>query len=69
MCKVVNRTEIADNDYSLTPGRYVGVEDQIDHDFDYGTEMGAIKEELKELNNEANDLASQIQTNLDELGL
>ncbi|MFT4800850.1 MAG: type I restriction enzyme M protein [Flavobacteriaceae bacterium] len=69
LCKVVNRTEIADNDYSLTPGRYVGVEDQIDHDFDYETEMGSIKEELKELNADANVLAAQIQTNLEELGL
>jgi type I restriction enzyme M protein len=69
MCKVVNRAEIADNDYSLTPGRYVGVEDQIDHDFDYETEMDIIKEELKELNAEANVLADQIQTNLKELGL
>ena len=69
LCKVVNRAEIADNDYSLTPGRYVGVEDQIDHDFDYETEMGVIKEELKGLNSEANVLADQIQTNLNELGL
>lgn len=69
LCKVVNRAEIADNDYSLTPGRYVGVEDQIDHDFDYETEMGIIKEELKSLNEEANSLAAQIQTNLEELGL
>ena len=37
--------------------------------FDYKTEMSAIKEELKELNAEANDLAGQIQINLDELGL
>ena len=69
LCKVVTRAEIADNDYSLTPGRYVGVADQTDHDFDYKTEMGVIKEELKELNAEANVLANQIQTNLDELGL
>ena len=69
LCKVVTRAEIADNDYSLTPGRYVGVVDEIDHGFDYEAEMGEIKEELKELNSEANDLASQIQTNLDELGL
>jgi hypothetical protein len=45
------------------------VEDQIDHDFDYESEMGSIKEELKELNTEANLLAKQIQTNLEELGL
>ena len=29
LCKVVNRAEISDNDYSLTPGRYVGVVDQM----------------------------------------
>jgi type I restriction enzyme M protein len=69
LCKVVSRAEIADNDYSLTPGRYVGVEDQIDHDFDYKSEMGKIKDELKTLNAEGNDLAAQIQTNLDELDL
>ncbi|MDB4113742.1 type I restriction-modification system subunit M [Flavobacteriaceae bacterium] len=69
LCKVANRDEIAGNDYSLTPGRYVGVEDQIDHDFDYETEMGIIKNEIKELNGEANILADQIQTNLEELGL
>ncbi|WP_339686615.1 class I SAM-dependent DNA methyltransferase [uncultured Nonlabens sp.] len=69
LCKIANRKEIADNDYSLTPGRYVGVEDQIDLDFDYETEMVIIKEELKELNADANILAEQIQTNLNELGL
>ena len=52
MCKVVNRAEIAGNDYE-TAGRYVGVEDQIDHDFDYESEMGIIKNELQELNAEA----------------
>ena len=69
LCKITNRAEIADNDYSLTPGRYVGVEDQIDYDFDYESEMGIIKDELQELNTEANILAAQIQTNLNELGL
>ena len=37
--------------------------------FDYETEMGIIKNELKELNAEANELANHIQTNLNELGL
>ena len=69
LCKIANRAEIADNDYSLTPGRYVGLEDQIDHDFDYETEMGVIKNKLQKLNAEANALADQIQTNLNELGL
>lgn len=69
LCKVVNRVEIEASDYSLTPGRYVGVEDQLDHDFDYETEMGIIKEELKELNAEAIVLADKILINLEELGL
>lgn len=69
LCKIANKAEIADNEYSLTPGRYVGVEDQIDHDFDYKTEMGVIKNKLQELNTEAIQLAKQIQTNLNELGL
>ncbi|MFH6767525.1 class I SAM-dependent DNA methyltransferase [Gaetbulibacter aquiaggeris] len=69
LCKVVNRAEIEANDYSLTPGRYVGIVDQIDHDFDYEIEMGIIKDELKILNEEANMLAAQIQTNLEGIGL
>ena len=69
LCKVVSKSEIAENDYSLTPGRYVGVVDQIDEDFDYESAMANIKKELSDLNSEANSLAKQIQTNLDELGL
>ena len=69
LCKVVSKVEIAENDYSLTPGRYVGVEDQLDEDFDYKSAMAKVKEELEDLNTEANTLAQQIQSNLDELGL
>lgn len=69
LCKVVNREEIAKNDYSLTAGRYVGVAPQIDEDFDYETRMAEIKLELQSLNEEAITFAEQIQINLNELGL
>ena len=69
MCKVVSQSEIAENDYSLTPGRYVGVIDQIDKDFDYKSAMANIKKELNDLNSEAADLSQQIQTNLEKLGI
>lgn len=69
LCKVVKRDEIAQNDYSLTAGRYVGVAPQIDDDFDYEERMAEIKVELKSLNEEAIGLAEQIQLNLTELGL
>ncbi len=69
LCKVVKREEIAQNDYSLTAGRYVGVAPQIDEDFDYEERMAEIKVELQSLNEEAIGLAEQIQLNLTELGL
>lgn len=69
LCKVVTREEIVANDYSLTPGRYVGVAPQIDEDFDYAERMAEIKVELQGLNTEAAELAQRIQENLEELGL
>lgn len=68
LCKVVSRVDIAANDYSLTPGRYVGVASQIDEDFDYEERMAEIKVELQGLNEEAAGLAQVIQENLKELG-
>ena len=60
LCKIVNLEEIEENDYSLTPGRYVGYSIQIDEDFDYKARMKEIHSELAELNKEANDLMNQI---------
>ncbi len=69
LCKVVSRAEIAANDYSLTPGRYVGVAPQIDEGFDYEERMSEIKAELQSLNDEAVELARVIQENLNEMGI
>lgn len=69
LCKVVTRAEIAANDYSLTPGRYVGVAPQLDEDFDYETRMAEIKVELQGLNEEAARLAEKIMLDLKELGI
>jgi type I restriction enzyme M protein len=61
LCKVVDLAEIKENDYSLTPGRYVGYSIQIDMDFDYQGRMDEIHKELAELNNGANELMDFIQ--------
>lgn len=61
LCKIVDRAEVEENDYSLTPGRYVGYSIQIDEDFDYQGRMKEIREELAGLNTEANQLMTQIQ--------
>ena len=61
LCKVVNISEVVENDYSLTPGRYVGYKIQIDEDFDYQGRMFDIRKELAGLNQDANELMEQIQ--------
>ena len=62
LCKIVDLEEIKEQDYSLTPGRYVGVKIDIDMDFDYKGRMKEIHEELAKLNEEANILMEQIQS-------
>lgn len=61
LCKIVDLEEVAAQDYSLTPGRYVGVVVDIDMDFDYQGRMAEIHSELATLNEEANRLMNQIQ--------
>ncbi len=61
LCKIVDLDEVKENDYSLTPGRYVGYSIQIDENFDYKGRMKEIHTELAELNDEANDLMQEIQ--------
>lgn len=61
LCKVVGLEEVKEQDYSLTPGRYVGVSIDIDMDFDYKGRMKEIHSELAALNDEANDLMSKVQ--------
>lgn len=68
LVKVVTREAIAAADYSLTPGRYVGVSpDEDEEGFDFAATMRGIHTELAELNIQAKALAAQIQANLEEL--
>jgi type I restriction enzyme M protein len=68
LCRVVARSEIAAQDWSLNPGRYVGVaagEQESDEDFKLCLE--AIQEELEVLNAEAARLQVIISQNVAEL--
>lgn len=69
LCKVVTQSEIEAKDWSLSPGRYVGVETTIDEDFDYEERLNEIHIELEGLNEEANDLAKTIAENFKELAI
>lgn len=68
LCKVVNRAEIEAADWSLTPGRFVGVAPiEVDEDFDFEQTIQDIHIELKGLNAEAVELAARIEQNFSEL--
>jgi len=70
LVKLVDKEEIEANDWSLTPGRYVGVAPEVeDDDFDFEETLRDIHIELKDLNEEAVVLATQIQKNFEELGV
>jgi len=68
LCKAVSVDEIAANDYSLTPGRYVGVAPaNADDEEDFAEKLREIHTELAELNDKAVELAGRIAGNLVEL--
>jgi type I restriction enzyme M protein len=67
LVKLVSRKELKDNDYSLTPGRYVGVAPEEEEDYDFTEKLTEIHIELADLNKEATSLAKQIQKNFEEL--
>jgi type I restriction enzyme M protein len=69
LVKLVDRTEIEANDWSLTPGRYVGVApEEEDEDFDFEETLREIHVELEDLNVEAVKLAATIKKNFEEVG-
>jgi type I restriction enzyme M protein len=67
--KLMDRAEIATHDWSLTPGRYVGVApEEQDEDFDFEETLRSLHIDLKGLNEEAAELAERIARNFEELG-
>jgi type I restriction enzyme M protein len=68
LVKLVDTAEIEKNDWSLTPGRYVGVApEEVDEDFDFEETIRDIHIELEGLNEEAAGLAKIIAKNFMEL--
>lgn len=68
--KLVDRAEIEANDWSLTPGRYVGVApEEEDPDFDFAATIREIHGELEDLNADAVLRAAKIKEKFEELGV
>ena len=70
LVNLVDRNEIDMHDWSLTPGRYVGVApEEEDEDFDFEETLRSIHIDLKGLNEEAEELAARIARNFEDLGI
>jgi type I restriction enzyme M protein len=70
LVKIVDQKALEANDWSLAPGRYVGVAPQEeDEDFDFEDTMREIHSELADLNAEAAELAATIAKNFEMLAL
>ena len=69
LCKIATRAEIAEKNYSLTPGAYVGVAPVEDDGVDFAERMTEIHQELLKLQDESNALTKTISKNMKEMGL
>lgn len=68
LVKIIALNDLKDNDWSLTPGRYVGVAPEIeDDDFDFEKTIREIHWELNTLDVEASKRAAKIAKNIEEL--
>ncbi len=70
LVRLVDRKQLEENDWSLAPGRYVGVApEEEDENFDFEEMIHAIHVKLEGLNEEAAELAATIARNFKELGV
>ena len=67
LCRIATIAQIAEKDYSLTPGAYVGVAETKDDGVDFTRRMNEIHTELAKLQTEANQLMTKIQQNWEAL--
>ena len=67
-CAVVSTDEIAKQDYILTPGRYVGIEEQEADDEPFDAKMTRLTGELSAMFAKSHELEEEIRKNLGAIG-
>jgi len=67
-CAVVKTEEIAKQDYILTPGRYVGIEEQEDDGEPFEEKMTRLTGELSEMFKRSRELEEEIRKRLGAIG-
>lgn len=63
-CKAVTKEEIAKNGYVLTPGRYVGAQEEVDDGIPFAEKMQKLETDLKQYFEEGEKLEKEILENL-----
>src|ERR1700733_1776152 len=64
LCKAVTLAQIETQSWSLNPGRYVGVAERVNEDFEFTERLEKLNEELETLSAEARALEEQIAANV-----
>lgn len=67
-CAIATTEEIARQDYILTPGRYVGIEEQADDGEPFEEKMNRLTKELAELFQQSHQLENEIKKRLAAIG-
>ena len=67
-CAVATTQDIARQDYILTPGRYVGIEEQEEDDEPFEAKMRRLTRELSELFAQSHELEAKIKEQLGAIG-
>ena len=67
-CKAAKLDEVREYEYVLTPGRYVGIEEQEDDGIPFEEKMAALTSELGELFVKSRQLEDEIRKNLGGIG-
>ena len=66
-CKVADLKEIKQNDYVLTPGRYVGVEEVKEDGEPFANKIARLTAELNEQFTKSHELGAKIKANLEKI--
>ena len=66
LCKLANQADLKEQEYSLNPGRYVGVviEEDGKTEEEFAEEISLMNDELESLNSKADDFRTAIKENL-----
>lgn len=69
LCKAASIEEIREQDFSLNPGRYVGVSFEVEDLNDFKETMKSLKDELTNINIRSRELMQSIMSDLDDIGI